>query len=91
MVRCMMKKNSITSSLELTTNIWGASAPLIFLGGKVMGDFEIVNKDSKIDTCYGLETFHITEEEINALLSGKKLYSTVNCGEYAITIEMAEI
>ena len=53
-----------------------------------MGDFDIVNKDSEIDTCYGLEVFRITKEEIAALLSGKKLYSTVNAGEYAITIEM---
>ena len=53
-------------------------------------DFDIVSKDAKIDECYGLECFNITKEEITALLSGKKLYATVNCGEYAITIEMAE-
>ncbi len=52
-----------------------------------MSDFKIVSKNAKVDACYGLETFHITKEEIDALLSGKKLYSTVNCGEYAITIE----
>ena len=55
-----------------------------------MTDFDIVNKDAKVDTFYGLEIFHITKEEIDALLSGKKLYSTVNDGEYAITIIMAE-
>lgn len=55
-----------------------------------MNDFEIISKDAEVNTCYGLETFYITKEEITALLSGKKLYSTVNCGEYAITIEMAE-
>ena len=55
-----------------------------------MSDFEIVSKDAEVDTCYGIENFYITKEEIAALLSGKKLYSTVNCGEYAITIEMAE-
>ena len=55
-----------------------------------MTDFDIVNKDAEVDTRYGLETFHITKEEIDALLSGKKLYSTVNDGEYAITIIMAE-
>lgn len=53
-------------------------------------DFEIVSKDAEIDMCYGLEEFYITKEDIAALISGKKLYSTVNCGEYAITIEMAE-
>ena len=55
-----------------------------------MNDFDIVDKDAEIDTCYGHEKFCITIEEIVAILSGKRLYSTVNCGEYAITIEMAE-
>lgn len=53
-----------------------------------MSDFKIVDKKQEVDACYGLETFHITKEEIDALLSGKKLYSTINCDEYAITIEM---
>ena len=56
-----------------------------------MSDFEILDKNMEVDMCYGLEEFYITKYEINALLSGKKLYSTVNCGEYAITIEMAEV
>ena len=55
-----------------------------------MSDFEIVSKDAEVDVCYGLEKFYITIEEITALLSGKKLYSTVNLGEYAITIEMED-
>lgn len=55
-----------------------------------MSDFKVVDKKKKVDTCYGLEAFYITKEEIAALLSGKKLYSTVNCDEYAITIEMEE-
>ena len=53
-------------------------------------DLLVGRKDAEIDMCYGLEDFYITKEEITALCSGKKLYSTVNCGEYAITIEMAE-
>lgn len=53
-----------------------------------MSNFEIVSKKKKVDPCYGLEEFYITREEIEALLAGKKLYSTVNDGEYAITIEM---
>ena len=56
-----------------------------------MGDFQIVSKKQKVDQCYGLDAFYITKEEIAALLTGKKLYSTVNCDEYAITIEMEEI
>jgi len=54
-----------------------------------MSDFEIKSKDEEVCPCYGLDKFYITKEDIAALLSGKKLYSTVNCGEYAITIEMA--
>ncbi len=53
-----------------------------------MSDFKIVDKKQEVDACYGLEKFYITKEEIAALLSGKKLHSTVNCDEYAITIEM---
>lgn len=53
-----------------------------------MSDFTIVSKKANVDPCYGLEAFYITKEEIDALLSGKKLYSTINCDEYAITIEM---
>ena len=55
-----------------------------------MSDFKIVSKKAKVDQCYGLDAFYITKEEIAALLSGKKLYSTVNCDEYAITIEMED-
>ena len=55
-----------------------------------MSDFKIVSKKAKVDQCYGLDAFYITKEEIAALLTGKKLYSTVNCDEYAITIEMED-
>ena len=55
-----------------------------------MSDFIIVSKGEEVSPCYGLESFHITKKEIDALLAGKKLYSTVNCDEYAITIELAE-
>lgn len=54
-------------------------------------DFEILDKNAKVDVCYGLETFCITKDDIAALLSGKKLYATINCDEYAITIKMAKI
>lgn len=53
-------------------------------------DFKIVDKKAEVDPCYGLETLRITKKDIAALLSGKKLYSTVNCDEYAITIEMED-
>lgn len=54
-------------------------------------DFEILSKDAEVDPCYGLETFHLTKSYIDALMCGKKLYSTINCGEYAITIEMEDM
>lgn len=54
-----------------------------------MSDFDIVSKDAEVDPVYGLDRLYITKEDIDALLLGKKLYSTVNM-EYAITIEMAE-
>lgn len=38
-----------------------------------MGNFEIVDKKAEVDECYSLEVFYITKEEINALLSGKKI------------------
>ncbi|MBR2556921.1 MAG: hypothetical protein IKE95_00905 [Methanobrevibacter sp.] len=55
-----------------------------------MSDFEIKDKRNKIDECYGLEEFVITEEEIKALQRGKKLYTQIMGGEYAITIELAK-
>lgn len=55
-----------------------------------MSDFEIKDKRNKIDECYGLEELSITEEEIKALQRGKKLYTQIMGGEYAITIELAK-
>ena len=55
-----------------------------------MSDFEIKNKNAKVCPCYGLEEYKITKKDIAALLSGKKLYTTIQADEYAITIEMAE-
>lgn len=58
--------------------------------GIEMSDFKIVKKNAKVDPCYGLEEFLITKEDIAALLLGKKLYTTINDDEYAITIQMVE-
>lgn len=49
-------------------------------------DFRIVNKDEEVNPCYGLETFTMSASDLNALLNGKKLYTTINAGEYAIEI-----
>lgn len=51
-------------------------------------DFEQYEMDEEVDTCYGIETYQITEEDIEHLRNGGKLYSTINGGEYAILIVM---
>lgn len=51
-----------------------------------MSDFEVYSKNKKVDPCYGLEKFSISKSDIEALLDGKKLYTQVNDGEYAVTI-----
>lgn len=51
-------------------------------------DFEQYELDEEVDSCYGMETYYITEEDIEHLRNGGKLYSTINCGEYAIQIVM---
>lgn len=55
-----------------------------------MSDFLIMNKYDEINPCYGAESFYITKDDINALMQGKKLYTTVAGDEYAITIIMKE-
>ena len=55
-----------------------------------MSDFEIYSKRKKVEPCYGLDEFSISKEDIEALLNGKKLYTQVNDGEYAITITLEE-
>ena len=52
-------------------------------------DFDIVDKNKKVDPCYGLDKFTMTESDLNALLNGKKLYAQINDGEYAIEIHYA--
>lgn len=55
-----------------------------------MSAFQIKRKETKVDECYGLYEMEISIKDIAALLSGKKLYSTVSMGEYAITITLEE-
>jgi hypothetical protein len=50
--------------------------------------FEQYKRDEEVDCCYGMETYFITEEDIEHLRNGGKLYSTINGGEYAIQIVM---
>ena len=42
-------------------------------------------KDGELDYLYGMETYNITDTDIEALKNGKLLYSTIN-SEYAIVI-----
>ena len=55
-----------------------------------MSDFEHYDMHEKTDPCYGLERFEITENDIKHLKNGGKLYTTVNCDEYAIEIVLKE-
>lgn len=56
---------------------------------KIMeNNMEIYNKNDEVDPCYGLEELHLTKNDIEALKESKMLYTTINDGEYAITIEM---
>ena len=47
----------------------------------------ILEKGEKADHCYGLTTEYITDEMIQALKDGKRLYFTINCDEYAVVIK----
>lgn len=52
-----------------------------------MSDFTILKTNEEPNPCYGMETFEISLEDIAALLVGGRLYTTINCGEYAIVIK----
>ena len=55
-----------------------------------MSDIEIITPGEPVDTCYGLELIELTPEHIKALMEGKQIYTTINCGEYAIIVKMRE-
>lgn len=39
------------------------------------------------DPCYGMDEFYISDEQLEALKEGKRLYLTVNAQEYAVVIK----
>lgn len=53
-------------------------------------DFEIIENSREAQNefghCYGSETHTISKEDIQALLDGKQLATTINCSEYSIFI-----
>jgi len=49
---------------------------------------EIITPGEHVDPCYGLEEIELEPKHINALLEGKQIYTTINCGEYAIIVKM---
>ena len=49
-------------------------------------DFEIYNENEDTNPCYGMEKFFMSDNDLKALLNGKKLYALINDGEYAIEI-----
>ena len=52
-----------------------------------MSDFTAYSKNKKVDHCYGLEEFAITDEDIENLKKGKILYTTINADEYALVLK----
>ena len=57
-------------------------------------DFEIIEAKEKarekFGYCYGYDIFKITKEDIEALLNGKELATTINADEYSIFIELID-
>ena len=47
---------------------------------------KILEKGERADTLYGIQTEYITEEMIDALRKGQRLYTDVQ-GEYAVVIK----
>lgn len=47
----------------------------------------ILKKGERADSCYGIETDYITDEMISALKEGKRLYTTIQGGEYALILK----
>lgn len=47
---------------------------------------QILEKGERADRCYGLYTEELTDEELQALIDGKRLYMTINYGEYAVVL-----
>lgn len=47
----------------------------------------VLEKGERAEPCYGLFKEEITEEMIQALKEGKRLYMTVNGGEYAVVLK----
>lgn len=59
-----------------------------------MSDFTVIDNDEKSERefgyYYGSETFEISRDDIQALLDGKELATTINCDEYSIFIQLAK-
>ena len=57
-----------------------------------MSDFVVIENSIKgmneYGHCYGSEVYKITKDDIQALLDGKMLASTINCNEYSIFVTM---
>ena len=50
----------------------------------------IVDKEEKVDACYGMDVFKITLKDIEALKNGKYLYFQENGGEYSAVMFLGE-
>lgn len=49
-----------------------------------MSDFIAYSEKEKVDPRYGLEAFYLTDEDIENLKKGKKLYTAITDNEYGV-------
>ena len=55
----------------------------------LFNNYQIVDKDQEVDYLYGMEIVEISQDDIEQLKEGKRLYITVN-DEYAVLIYVGE-
>lgn len=64
----------------------GSMAEIFEKGGQI----EVFSARKKLGGCYGAYHVEISEEELEAMKSGKVLYFVINGGEYAIALTSKE-
>jgi hypothetical protein len=79
----------LDTALDAIKQNWSATDGEKFSIVERISDFDIKDADEEVDPCYGLEKLTMTVRDLNALLNGKKIYTQINGGEYAIEINYA--
>ena len=55
----------------------------------LFNNYQIVDKDEEVSYLYGMETVELSQNDMEQLKDGKRLYVTVN-DEYAVLIYVGE-